>query len=84
MKTANHAITMLSHTLFDDIVASDLPDDPYFHSVLKAYFPKPIDGFEDAMANHRLKREIIATVIANRALDMAGPVALLRLREVAR
>ena len=69
-------------TLFDDLVASDLPDDPYFASVLKAYFPSPIDGFGEAMANHRLKREIIATVLANRTLDMGGPVPLLRLREV--
>ena len=69
-------------TLFDDLVASSLPDDPYFHSVLKSYFPSPIDGFEEAMENHRLKREIIATVIANRTLDMGGPVALMRLREV--
>ena len=69
-------------TLFDDLVASDIPDDPYFDSVLKAYFPSPIDGFEEAMANHRLKREIIATVLANRTLDMGGPVPLMRLREV--
>ncbi len=69
-------------TLFDDLVASALPDDPHLASVLKAYFPSPIDGFGEAMQNHRLKREIIATVIANRTIDMAGPVALLRLREL--
>jgi glutamate dehydrogenase len=68
--------------LIDDVVASDIPDDPYFDSVLKSYFTKPIDAFEDAIGNHRLKREIIATVIANRSLDMAGPVPLLRLREM--
>ena len=68
--------------LFDDLVASDLPDDPYFTSVLKSYFPSPIDKFDEAMANHRLKREIIATVIANRTFDMGGPIPLLRLREV--
>ncbi|MCB9963268.1 MAG: NAD-glutamate dehydrogenase [Hyphomonas sp.] len=69
-------------TLFDDLVASDLPDDPYFASVLKGYFPHPIDEFGEAMANHRLKREIIATVVANRSLDMGGPIPLLRLKEV--
>ena len=68
--------------LFDDIVASDLPDDPHFEAVLKAYFPSPIDGFDEALANHRLRREIIATVIANRSLDLGGPVAVLRLREL--
>jgi len=69
-------------TLFDDLVASGLPDDPYFFSVLKGYFPSPIDGFEAAMEDHRLKREIIATVIANRTLDMGGPVPMMRLREM--
>ena len=68
--------------LIDDVVASDIPDDPYFESVLKSYFTKPIDTYEEAIRNHRLKREIIATVIANRSLDMAGPVPLLRLREM--
>jgi glutamate dehydrogenase len=68
--------------LFDDLVASDLPDDPWFAPVLKAYFPSPIDGFEKAMKGHRLRREIIATVIANRTLDFCGPAALLRLREL--
>ena len=68
--------------LFDDLVASDLPDDPWFGPVLKAYFPPPIDGYSKAMDGHRLRREIIATVVANRTLDFMGPVALLRLREL--
>jgi glutamate dehydrogenase len=33
------------------------------------------------MQAHRLKREIIATVLANRVIDISGPVFLLRLRE---
>ena len=68
--------------LFDDIVASDLPDDPFFTQTLKGYFPSPIDGFDEALANHRLRREIIATIIANRSLDLGGPVAIQRLREL--
>ncbi len=68
--------------LFDDLVASGLPDDPWFEPVLKAYFPSPIDSFGRAMKGHRLRREIIATVVANRTLDFGGPVALLRLREL--
>ncbi|MBY9066453.1 NAD-glutamate dehydrogenase [Hyphomonas sp. WL0036] len=68
--------------LFDDIVASDIPDDEFFIEVLKGYFPSPIDGFGEALANHRLRREIIGTIIANRSLDLGGPVAILRLREL--
>ena len=68
--------------LFNDIVASDIPDDPYFIRVLKAYFPPALQSFDKAMTGHRLKREIIATVLANRVLDASGPIALLRLREL--
>ncbi|MEO0982060.1 MAG: NAD-glutamate dehydrogenase [Pseudomonadota bacterium] len=67
--------------LFQDIVASDLPDDPWFEATLRGYFPEPLAGFSDAMDAHRLKREIIATVLANRLLDTGGPAFLLRLRE---
>ena len=68
-------------TLFDDIVASELPDDPAFTGTLEAYFPAAIRKYDDAMQAHRLKREIIATVLANRILDTGGPAFLLRLRE---
>ena len=68
--------------LFDNLVASNLPDDAWFAPVLKAYFPSPVDGFSQAMSGHRLRREIIATVVANRTLDFIGPVGLLRLREL--
>ena len=67
--------------LFDDLVASDVPDDPYFEETLKAYFPDALLAHPDAMQAHRLKREIISTVLANRIIDTAGPVVMLRLRE---
>ena len=68
--------------LFDDIVASALPDDPVFLPVLEAYFPDALGRYSGIMAAHRLKREIIATVLSNRLLDAGGPVFLLRLREL--
>ncbi len=68
-------------TLFDDIVASDVPDDPWFTTTLEGYFPEGVRQFGDAMQAHRLKREIIATVLANRLIDAGGPLMLLRLRE---
>ncbi|MEO1305872.1 MAG: NAD-glutamate dehydrogenase, partial [Pseudomonadota bacterium] len=67
--------------LFDDLVASDLPDDPYFMVTLRGYFPDALGQYENIMEAHRLKREIISTVLANRIVDIAGPVFLLRLRE---
>ena len=67
--------------LFDDLVASDLPDDLYFEETQANYFPKEIRRYSRAMSSHRLKREIISTVVANRTIDVAGPAILLRLRE---
>ncbi|NQY12733.1 MAG: NAD-glutamate dehydrogenase [Henriciella sp.] len=67
--------------LFDDLVASDIPDDPYFHQTLEHYFPEALRSYESTMQAHRLKREVISTVLANRIIDAAGPIFMLRLRE---
>ena len=67
--------------LFDDLVNSSVPDDPYFETILQGYFPKALLQYQGAMDAHRLKREIICTVLANRIIDIAGPVFMLRLRE---
>jgi glutamate dehydrogenase len=56
-----------------DIVASPVADDPYFFRTLEAYFPEAMTRFGDQMNSHRLKREIIATVLANAVVDKAGP-----------
>ncbi|MES2585168.1 MAG: NAD-glutamate dehydrogenase, partial [Pseudomonadota bacterium] len=53
-------------SVFDELVASNLPDDPFFSRALKAYFPQVLtEKFGPAIAAHPLKREIIATFITN-------------------
>lgn len=60
--------------LFDQLVASDLPDDPYCESALTHYFPaKMRKTFAADISGHRLHREIIATVLANHAINRGGP-----------
>jgi glutamate dehydrogenase len=60
-------------SVFDELVASNLPDDPYFSGALKAYFPKVLtEKFGDAIAAHPLKREIIATFITNTVVNRTG------------
>ena len=60
--------------LFDDLVASALPDDPYFASALTSYFPAKMQkAFGADIAGHRLHREIIATVLANHVINRGGP-----------
>jgi glutamate dehydrogenase len=65
---------------FDELIATGAPDDPYFERILKAYFPKQLERFEEALVRHRLRREIIATAIGNRLIDVAGPSFPHRLR----
>ena len=69
--------------LFDDIVASAAPDDPWFEITLDAYFPKAMAPFADDVHRHRLRREIIATVVANDMVNLCGPSFPGRLREAA-
>jgi glutamate dehydrogenase len=60
-------------SVFDDLVASNLPDDPYFDRTLKAYFPKALSArFADVIERHPLRREIIATYVANTVVNRGG------------
>ena len=65
-------------TLFDKLVASAVPDDPHFTDSLVTYFPGKLAGYADAMQGHRLKREIIATRLANDMINLGGPTFLSR------
>jgi glutamate dehydrogenase len=66
----------------DDILKSDLPDDPYLRSVLAAYFPAPLRfAYADEMGHHPLRREIITTAIVNDMVDRSGITFLFRMNE---
>jgi glutamate dehydrogenase len=69
--------------LKDDIVASDAPDDAFFDRTLRGYFPTPLEPHLAQMRQHRLNREIIATVLANDMVNMTGPSFPRRLRQAA-
>ncbi|MCB5283199.1 MULTISPECIES: NAD-glutamate dehydrogenase [unclassified Arthrobacter] len=52
---------------------SDLSEDPWFRSTLRAYFPKQLrERFDAELDTHPLRREIIATVVANDMINMGG------------
>ncbi len=60
--------------LYDDILESDIPDDPSLVHDAGFYFPRPIrERFADLIAGHRLRREIISTYVANSLINRAGP-----------
>ena len=60
--------------LYDDILASDIPDDPSLVQDVAFYFPQPIRAaFGDLVPGHRLRREISATYVTNSMINRAGP-----------
>ena len=63
------------------LLDSDLPDEPYLTPDLERYFPHPLDGYSDQMRGHRLRRELVATVVANQLVDRAGTTFAFRLNE---
>ncbi|WP_407159444.1 NAD-glutamate dehydrogenase [Bradyrhizobium sp. STM 3557] len=67
-------------TLYDDLLVTSVPDDPYLARKLYQYFPHQVrDKFEDAVEHHRLRREIISTNLANAIINRGGPAFVVRL-----
>ncbi|KQT49825.1 NAD-glutamate dehydrogenase [Devosia sp. Leaf420] len=61
-------------SLFDDLMASTAVDAPYLANELFRYFPQTLHGaYPEAVEGHRLKREVIATVLANAMINRGGP-----------
>ena len=56
-----------------ELLTSDLPEEPYLLPELIGYFPAALrERYADLMPKHRLKREIIATVVVNDMVNKAG------------
>ena len=69
-------------TLYDDLLESLVPDDAYLSRELGRYFPKEIAAqFPDALEHHRLRREIIATQLANSMINRGGPSLIVRIAD---
>jgi glutamate dehydrogenase len=67
---------------FDELVRSDVPEDPYLSKELLRYFPQPLQQkYAKAMEHHRLKREIIATAVTNTMINRMGATFLMRMQE---
>ena len=56
-----------------EIVATEAVDDPFFERLLEDYFPKAMRKWAEPMRRHRLRRDIIATVVANDVINRCGP-----------
>jgi glutamate dehydrogenase len=68
--------------LNNHLLASNVPEDPYLSSELERYFPAPVrERFPRAIAQHRLRREIIATATTNSLVNRMGPTFVPRAQE---
>ena len=70
--------------LFDKLMATKAPDDPTFAEALKTYFPQALWKYEQQMQAHRLRREIIATQLADDLVNRCGPSFVDRVMETSR
>jgi glutamate dehydrogenase len=65
-----------------DLMNSTVPDDPYLGRELERYFPAVvIEQFPEAVAQHRLRREIIATQLTNSMINRGGPSLIARIAD---
>ncbi|HEY7042780.1 MAG TPA: NAD-glutamate dehydrogenase domain-containing protein, partial [Nocardioidaceae bacterium] len=90
-RAAGHALTapelavLLAYTkivLADDLLQSDLPDDPFLRGELFSYFPTLLrQEHRESMAKHPLRREIIVTQVVNNMVNFAGTTFFHRLSQ---
>jgi len=76
---------LLAHAklaLHDELVAGDVPDDPAIAVELFRYFPAAMHKpWRREIANHPLRREIVATVVANAMINRGGPTFVTRIAD---
>lgn len=77
--------TLMAHVKLDlkaDLLVNDPFDDPHFTTTLHRYFPGVLRRtLSEQIAEHPLRREIIATATVNRVLATAGLTYAFRLAE---
>jgi glutamate dehydrogenase len=68
--------------LYNQLIASDVPEDAYLSNELERYFPAAVrDRYGELLQAHPLKREIVATATTNSLVNRMGPVFALRAQE---
>jgi glutamate dehydrogenase len=68
--------------LFGELLASDVPEDPFLGRELEQYFPEVLRSrYAGQIREHPLRREIIATRVTNSVVDRAGTSFIFRLTE---
>ncbi|MEQ9448073.1 MAG: NAD-glutamate dehydrogenase, partial [Rhodospirillaceae bacterium] len=66
-------IAYAKNWLYDELLKSDLPDDPFLLDEIVQYFPSDLrQKYLPEMKTHRLRREIIATRFTNSMVNRVG------------
>ncbi len=69
-------------SLYEALLDSDLIDHPNFLQDLRDYFPKDVTNrFAHLVAEHPLRRELIATILANQVTNSEGITFVIRLMD---
>ncbi|MDB2414420.1 NAD-glutamate dehydrogenase [Rickettsiales bacterium] len=69
-------------SVYEEVLNSDLPNDPYYINDLMMYFPKEMHTkFAKQIDSHALRKEIIATSITNSIINRLGTSLYYRLLE---
>jgi glutamate dehydrogenase len=68
--------------IYDELLASGVPDDPVIAAALERYFPVPLrKRFARQIQAHPLRREIVATHVTNSMVNRVGSTFVHRMRE---
>ena len=83
--TAPEGAVLLAYSkmwLYDELLTSTLPDDPWVATALERYFPQAMrTRFASYMERHPLRREIIATHVTNSMVNRVGATFVHRVAE---
>ena len=75
-------LSYAKHSLYQALLDSDLPEDPCLVPELERYFPRPLRArFGERLRAHRLRREILASSVANRLINRTGSTFVFHLQE---
>jgi len=66
--------------MYDDLLASDFAEESALQHELLAYFPAVLaEQYHENITSHRLRREIIATIVTNELVNRLGPTFAFRM-----
>src|SRR6266545_2572464 len=75
-------LSYTKNTLAEELLASDLPEDPNFRDTLALYFPTPLrERFREQLLRHPLRREIVVARVVNELVNRCGTTFAFRLQD---